>query len=285
MSDPTFTNYTKDQAQKILADVGCGPGNATKPLALSFDYAIGLDPGVEMINTARELVGKTAIDQTITYCVSGAESIANSIRENLPIVEENGGVNMITAAMAAHWFDMPGFWAEAARIVKPGGSVALWTHSSFFCHPSTKNAKQVQKALFYLEREILAPYELLQNRLSRDYYDHLPLPWTIGHKAVEEAFPESGFVRMEWNRNGIITDGDKFFDGSDETTVNEISEGLQTASMVTRWRDARPDLVGTDQDCVALAMAEVRKALGVSRYEDPALKVGCATVLLLFKRV
>jgi trans-aconitate 3-methyltransferase len=27
----------------------------------------------------------------------------------------------------AHWFDMTKFWAEAAKVVKPGGTVALWT--------------------------------------------------------------------------------------------------------------------------------------------------------------
>ncbi|KAJ5546876.1 S-adenosyl-L-methionine-dependent methyltransferase [Penicillium frequentans] len=90
LSDSTFTNYTNDQAQKyaqlrgtytdplfrtiidrhlktggkfrVLADVGCGPGNATKPLARSFDYVVGLDPGVEMINTAQELGAKRRLD-------------------------------------------------------------------------------------------------------------------------------------------------------------------------------------------------------------------------------
>lgn len=128
LSDPTFTNYTNDQAQryaelrgtytdplfhiiinhhvrtggklKVLADVGCGPGNATKSLARSFDYVVGLDPGVEMINTARESGGNTAIDQSIIYVVSLAESFTSSIRENLPSIEENRGVDMITAAMA-----------------------------------------------------------------------------------------------------------------------------------------------------------------------------------------
>ncbi|KAJ5939461.1 S-adenosyl-L-methionine-dependent methyltransferase [Penicillium verhagenii] len=311
-TDPTFTKYTNDQAQnyaklrgtyadplfniiidhhaktggnfQILADVGCGPGNATKPFAHSFDHAIGLDPAIEMINTAQKLGGKTAIGEPITYCVSGAESIAYYIQENMPFIEENGGVDMITAAMAAHWFNMPKFWSEATQIVKSGGSVALWTHSSLFCHPSTPNAEQVQNALFYLEREILAPYELPENRLSRDYYDNLALPWTITNKDVERAFPKSGFVRMIWDRDGVLTDGENFFSGSDETTASKLADSLQTASMVTRWRKAHPDLVDTDQDCVALAMAELRKALGVSEDEDPMLKVGSATVLLLFKR-
>lgn len=27
----------------------------------------------------------------------------------------------------AHWFDMPKFWAAAADVLRPGGTVALWT--------------------------------------------------------------------------------------------------------------------------------------------------------------
>ena len=69
ISDPTFTTFTRTQAQSyaqnrlsypkelyetiieyhtstggqlnVLADVGCGPGCATRDLAASFDYAIG----------------------------------------------------------------------------------------------------------------------------------------------------------------------------------------------------------------------------------------------------
>ncbi|KAJ5113057.1 S-adenosyl-L-methionine-dependent methyltransferase [Penicillium angulare] len=311
-SDPTFVNYTNSQARdyakgrgnyavslhkiildhhtktggklNTLADVGCGPGNSTRPLAISFDHAIGLDPGVEMINTARSLAGTTAINEPIVYTVSGAESIANAIRTTLPSVDQNGGVDMITAAMAAHWFNMPKFWAEAATILKSGGTVALWTHSSLYCHPSTPNATEVQQALFRLERDVLAPFELPENRLSRDCYDNLLLPWNVSNESIANVFPESQFVRMEWDRDGILTDGENFFEGSDETTVNKLSASLQTASMVTRWREAHPDLVGTEEDCVAKAMAEVRQALGVKEDENPSFKVGNGTALLLFKR-
>lgn len=150
--------------------------------------------------------------------------------------------------------------------------------------PSTPHATEVQRALFRLEREVLAPFELPENRLSRDCYDKLPLPWNISNKTVANVFPKSNFVRMEWDRDGVLTDGEHFFGGSNETTVNRLSTSLQTASMVTRWRQAHPHLVDTEKDCIAQAMMEVRQALGANEDEDPSLKVGSATVLLLFKR-
>ncbi|CAF1465468.1 unnamed protein product, partial [Rotaria sordida] len=60
------------------------------------------------------------------------------------------------------------FWTEAATVLKPGGSVALWTLASLYCHPWTPNAAEVQRILFHLEREVLAPFELPSNRISRD---------------------------------------------------------------------------------------------------------------------
>jgi SAM-dependent methyltransferase len=35
-------------------------------------------------------------------------------------------VDLITAAQAAHWFDLPAFHVEARRVAKAGGVLALW---------------------------------------------------------------------------------------------------------------------------------------------------------------
>jgi hypothetical protein len=71
------------------------------------------------------------------YEVTGAESIDKI--DGL----EHSSVDLITAATAvcifeheqsssltsiqAHWFDMPQFWKAAANLLKPGGTVAIWT--------------------------------------------------------------------------------------------------------------------------------------------------------------
>ncbi|PYH93994.1 hypothetical protein BO71DRAFT_450354 [Aspergillus ellipticus CBS 707.79] len=294
MSDPTFRNYTSNQAQKYaeartsynpelydivlrhheqtggafntLLDAGCGPGNATRDLS------------PEMIQTARSLGGVTATEQPISYHVVAAEEC-----HTVPGLED--GVDLLVAAMAAHWFSMPSFWTAAAATVKPGGTVALWTRSSFYCHPSTTNHALVQKALFDLELVALGPYTLPQNRLSRDMYDALPLPWTVS-PAVPK-FPEADFVRHEWDRDGVLTDGKEFFSGGGETTVDGLERGLGTASMVTRWREANPWLVGTERDCVRVVMGRVREAIGgagVGGDGEVKLRTGMGTVVLLFKR-
>lgn len=128
LSDPTFSNYNQQQAQRyaesrlsyperlyntimdyhiksqgqtnILVDVGCGPGNATRDMATWFDHAVGLDPSVEMINTAIKLGGCTKSKQELKYAVSTASQLSHGIEEVLPTVKELGGVDLLVAAMA-----------------------------------------------------------------------------------------------------------------------------------------------------------------------------------------
>ncbi|TVY51564.1 putative methyltransferase [Lachnellula cervina] len=305
-SDPTFRHYHASQAVSYakargsysselysnvlsyhsstsgafdtLLDVGCGPGNATRDLASYFLHASGADPGAEMINEARRNGDDkvTASGEPITFFVGAAEQIAEKVKDS--------SVDLLVAAMAAHWFDMKGFWDAAARAVKPGGTVALWTHASLYCHPATTNASDVQKVLFHLEEDLLGPHELPPNRISRTIYDSLLLPWNITPPI--EPFPASSYIRYEWDRDGILTNGEDFFGGSKEVTLGELEKSLSTASMVTRWRQAHPDLVGTEMDCVRSTMIDIGLAMGVDKSSIPATKIrtGHATVLLLFKR-
>lgn len=109
--EDTFRHYTPDQAKAYAAgrsaynenlyqaifehhastggqfgtlmDVGCGPGNATRPLAKRFDTAYGTDPSLEMIRTAKKLSmasqeGETASGKKINFMVAKAEDMGSS---------------------------------------------------------------------------------------------------------------------------------------------------------------------------------------------------------------
>ncbi|KAK8012262.1 Methyltransferase domain-containing protein [Apiospora marii] len=307
MADPTFRNYTSQRAasyaahrgeyeldiyHEVLAyhtsqggglgtvfDVGCGTGSATRQLAGYFARAAGCDPGREMIAKAIDLGGKTKDKITIKYEVLAAESLDRSVHL------KPCSVDLLTAAMAAHWFDMDRFWRQAALIVKPGGTVALWTKSSLYCHPSTPNANQVQQALSRLEDDILGPYELPANKVSRTMYANLRMPWSVEPPVA--AFPEPLSVRREWNRDEKLESGqDDFFGGSSSTTLADLASSLGTSSMVTRWREDHPELTGTDGDCVVRTMRAVSEAMGseTKDFGSLTIKVGHATTLLLFTR-
>ena len=109
-------------------------------------------------------------------------------------------------------------------------------------------------------------------------YDKLPLPWDVAPPVT--AFPVSSFVRREWDRDGILSNGNTFFGQNRETSLDELERGLSTSSMVTRWRDANPLLAGTEKDCVRETVKELKEALdGQETFIE-----GSGTVILLFKK-
>ncbi|KAF7325291.1 S-adenosyl-L-methionine-dependent methyltransferase [Mycena venus] len=283
--DPTFRSYTAPQAaayaagrgsyspalyeyilsqhknnggQSDLLDVGCGTGSVARDLGRFFDRAMGVDPGEKMIDTARGIGGKTRSGGEVEYRVCGAEDI-----DKVEQIAE-GSVDLVVAAMAAHWFDMSKFWAAAARVLKPGGSV--------------------QQILSHLEDATLAPYVLEPNRMSRSLYAKLPLPWTCEPPIAR--FDQSSFIRREWDVDGVLTNGQDFFAGGGETTLADLGSALGTASMVTRWREANPGLASGEKDCVKMAMQELREVLGVDKgsEQEIRLKTGSSTVVLFLRK-
>lgn len=78
----------------FVLDVGCGPGNATRDLSPAFDHAVGVDPGEEMINVARQRGGETKNGGKTQYEVCEAERIAAA--PGVPV----GQVDLITSAKA-----------------------------------------------------------------------------------------------------------------------------------------------------------------------------------------
>ena len=143
--------------------------------------------------------------------------------------------------------------------------------------PSTPNAAKVQEVISHLKRENLGPYELPGNRLARESYDNLLLPWNCNPPVGD--FLESGFKRLEWDRDGKLSDPEHFFLGDQTLTIETIKARLGTASMVTRWREAHPQLAGTEQDVVARMVREIRELLG-----GDEVVIGQSCVLLLFQK-
>ncbi|KAF4428920.1 hypothetical protein F53441_14033 [Fusarium austroafricanum] len=102
---------TNGQTGTVL-DIGCGPGTATRLFAPHFDVAYGADPGASMIETATSLVGESRSGAPILYKLSTAENI-----DKIDGIAHSS-VDMITAATCAHWFEMPKFWAAAAKKIR-----------------------------------------------------------------------------------------------------------------------------------------------------------------------
>jgi len=97
-----------------VADLGAGTGRASVAMASIGWRVTAVEPGGPMLDVLR----------------------ARAVQEGLPIETvqataeatglEGASFNLATAAQAFHWFDKPAALAEIARIVRPGGGVALF---------------------------------------------------------------------------------------------------------------------------------------------------------------
>lgn len=100
---------------KVAVDVGAGPGNSTASLrdALGPDWRyIAIEPGRDM---RRVLTRRFAMAPDVHIADATAEDM------KLP----GGFAALIVACTAFHWFDMARFYAEAGRVLAPGGVLAL----------------------------------------------------------------------------------------------------------------------------------------------------------------
>lgn len=254
-----------------MLDIGCGPGQATRTLAPHFQHAKGIDASKEMIEVARDLSNKASHGEPVSFEVSTAEDMAGVDAES---------VDLITAATAAHWFDMPAFWKRAAEVLKPGGSVALWTSSDPSIHPATPNAAALNEAHERFSDEHLKPYYEPGNMITRDGYRTLKMPWDVTPKI--EAFDRASFLRRDW------TTSELFHVGQDRPfSLDTLELMLATASPVARWRQAHPDKVGTEQDAVRGLRREIEALLrevGVPEGGE-VLRGFTPGVLLMVKKV
>ena len=91
-------------------DCACGSGQATLDLAERFESVVGTDASAQQVAAAKP-------HPRVTYAVCRAE--ASGL--------ETASFDLVTVAQSLHWFDRPGFYAEARRVLKPEGVIGVWT--------------------------------------------------------------------------------------------------------------------------------------------------------------
>ncbi|KAM0552413.1 hypothetical protein ACHAPJ_007973 [Fusarium lateritium] len=260
-----------------LVDVGCGPGTAVRTLAPNFKMAYGIDPSEGMISTARSISETSTASDNVRFEVSTAEALGSDLEP--PIAD--GTVDVITAATCAHWFDLPRFWAQAAKTLKPGGTVALWASGSIKVDPSMPNHEALQEVVDEID-ETVKDYMLPGNILVRDLYRGLALPWTL--PSPVSAFDSESLVRKEWATGPDAET--QFFANQPPLNFDMMELALGTASPIIRWREAHPEAVGTENDVVRQVRRKSEKILldaGVEPGKE-MLKADMSGVLLLLKK-
>lgn len=106
-------------ATTLAWDVGCGSGQLSVPLADRFARVVATDASAAQLAQARP-------HARVEYRL--ADEASSGLAD--------GTVDLVTAAQAAHWFELPRFYAEVRRVLRPGGVVALLTYDRFTFEPA-----------------------------------------------------------------------------------------------------------------------------------------------------
>ncbi len=115
-----FAHFAERAPRRQLAwDCATGGGQAAVLLAEHFDRVQATDASAQQLASAHA-------HPKVTYSVATAEHCGLA----------DGSVDFISVAQAAHWFDLPAFYAEAARVAAPGCLLALYCYGLFTASPA-----------------------------------------------------------------------------------------------------------------------------------------------------
>ena len=92
-------------------DCATGNGQAAVSLAAYFSRVFATDASQKQIDHACH-------HENIQYCVAPADVSTLA----------DASVDLVTVAQAVHWFDLPRFYAEARRVARPNGVIAVWCY-------------------------------------------------------------------------------------------------------------------------------------------------------------
>lgn len=153
----------------LAVDVGCGSGQLTRQLAEHFDAVVGFDP-------SRDQIAHAAPQENVNYACAQAE--------DLPLPSRSA--SLITAAQAAHWFDLPRFYAEVRRVAKPDAILALISYGVL----RLQGTLGVRFEQFYWQE--IGPYWPAERTLVDSGYATIEFPF------AELRGPEIS-IHLEWN--------------------------------------------------------------------------------------
>ncbi|HEX9138988.1 MAG TPA: class I SAM-dependent methyltransferase, partial [Steroidobacteraceae bacterium] len=135
-------------------DCACGSGQASADLARYFDEVIATDLSAAQLRQAKP-------DLRISYRVAVAED------SGLPAAH----FDLVCVAQALHWFDCERFYAEARRVLRPNGLLAVWCYG--VCSLDYERG-DADLQTFY--RDVVGPYWPPERRYVESAYQTLPFP-------------------------------------------------------------------------------------------------------------
>ncbi len=162
----------------VAWDCATGSGQAAVGLATHFTRVVGTDGSAAQLAAARP-------HPHVRYVCALAEIT--------PLAASS--VDLASAAQALHWFDTARFFAEARRVLAPGGIVAVW------CYGLAEISPAIDEAVRRFYMDTVGPYWPPQRQLVETGYRTVAFPFAeidlppfaIEQDLTLEAF--SGYAR------------------------------------------------------------------------------------------
>ncbi|GAB4571032.1 MAG: class I SAM-dependent methyltransferase [Rhodothalassiaceae bacterium] len=141
-------------ARQHALDAGCGNGQASRGLARHFRHVTAIDPSAAQIAEAEG-------PDNVRFLVRTAEDTG------LP----DRSCDLVLIAQALHWFDHERFFAEAARLLRPGGLLAA------IAYDRAETTPEIDAIITHLYSDILGPFWPPERRyFDEGYARSIPFP-------------------------------------------------------------------------------------------------------------
>lgn len=136
-------------------DCGTGSGQAAVALAEYFDRVIATDASAEQLASATQ-------HDRVQYRQASADQSGIA----------DGSMDLVTVAQALHWFNIPEFFFECDRVLRPLGAIAVWTYG-----PPQIDEESINEILQFFYREIVGNYWPPERDFVENRYQTIQLPY------------------------------------------------------------------------------------------------------------
>ncbi len=150
-------------------DCATGNGQAAVALAEHFRRVTATDASAKQIENA-------APHPRVEYRVAPAEASGLAAES----------IGLITVAQALHWFDLAKFFAEAKRVLRRDGVLAVWSYNLFRVQP------EIDRLVENFYRETIGPYWDFERELVETGYRTIDFPFA-------EIVPPEFQMRATWS--------------------------------------------------------------------------------------
>ena len=141
--------------RQLAWDCAAGSGQATLGLVNHFNQVVATD-------LSRSMLDQAPAHPRVEYRVAPAHASGLGAAT----------VDLVTVAQALHWLDTGAFYAEAERVLVPGGILAVWTYGA---QQLDEPALERELARFY--SQVVGPCWPPERRLVESGYRTIPFPF------------------------------------------------------------------------------------------------------------